>query len=49
MDAETNKMSDKPVGKSHKHLSDDMVNGITITIIIAVVVIGIVFWLTTLS
>lgn len=42
-------MSEKPAGKTHKHLSDDMVNGITITVVIAVIVIGIVFWLTTLA
>jgi hypothetical protein len=34
--------------KTHKYWSDDMINGITITIIIGVVVAGIVFWLTTL-
>jgi len=32
-----------------KPLSDDMVNGITITIVMSVVVAGIVFWLTTLA
>ncbi|MFI4954855.1 MAG: hypothetical protein ACHP9Y_02970 [Gammaproteobacteria bacterium] len=41
-------MTDKTSKKPHKYLSDDMVNGITITIIIAVVVAGIIFWLTTL-
>lgn len=35
--------------KSRKYLSDDMVNGMTVTVIIGVIVAGIVFWLTTLS
>ena len=35
--------------KTRKPLSNDMINGITFTIVLCVVVAGIAFWLTTLG